>query len=58
MDKVIDYMPINIKNYIYTFMGQLPIEDEIQEIRLRCNKPIVLKLKESTEILKEYITDK
>lgn len=58
MDKILEYMPVRIKNYIKTSIEDFYIENEIQEIRLRCNKPIVLKLERGIKILEFNVTDK
>lgn len=58
MDKILEYMPSNIKIQIQNFISNTFKYDLIEEIRLRCNKPIVLKLEEGIKILKYNVTDK
>lgn len=59
MDKILEYMSSNIKSYIRNFIEQQPfVEDRIQEIRLRCNKPIVLKLENTIKILEYIVADR
>ena len=52
--EVLNYFPNNIYNLIgNTIKQNKKIEKELQEIRIRCNRPIILKLR-SCEIVIEY----
>lgn len=60
LDIVLEYLPINIKKVIYANFNNNIKNDYIQkeenlieEIRLRTNKPLILKLRQETKIL-EY----
>ena len=60
LDIVLEYLPINIKKVIYANFNNNIKNDYIQkeenlieEIRLRSNKPLILKLRQETKIL-EY----
>ena len=60
LDFVLEYLPINIKKVIYAnFHNNIKNdyiqkeENLIEEIRLRSNKPLILKLRQETKIL-EY----
>ena len=53
--EILRYFPINIYNILlYTFEQNINIENAIEEIRIRANRPILLKLREA-DILIEYI---
>lgn len=52
-ENLFNYFPINIKNKIY---GQVENFDGLEEIRLRCNKPIILKYNEREELIDYDIT--
>lgn len=62
LDIVLEYLPINIKKVIYTYIDYNNFDNEhihekeniIEEIRLRSNKPLTLKMGQETKIL-EYI---
>ena len=55
MEEILRYFPINIYNILlYTFEQNINIENAIEEIRIRANRPILLKLREA-DILIEYI---
>ena len=54
LEELIRYFPINIYNLLNTTIKQNnKIEEELQEIRIRCNRPIILRLR-NMEILIEY----
>lgn len=61
MDKIyeiIKYFPINIYNILlYTFDKDIKIGERVQEIRIRANRPILLRLKEA-DILLDYIVNR
>lgn len=55
MDEIIKYFPVNIYNILlYTFERNSQIEKNIQEIRIRVNRPIILKMRQA-DVLIEYI---
>ena len=55
MDEIIKYFPVNIYNILlYTFEKNSQIEKNIQEIRIRVNRPIILKMRQA-DVLIEYI---
>ncbi len=55
IEEILKYFPINIYNILlYTFEQNSHIENAIEEIRIRVNRPILLKLREA-DILIEYI---
>ena len=48
MDEIIKYFPVNIYNILlYTFERNSQIEKNIQEIRIRVNRPIILKMRQA-----------
>ena len=54
LEELIKYFPINIYNFLNNTINQnKKIEEELQEIRIRCNRPIILRLR-NMEILIEY----
>ena len=54
MDEIIKYFPVNIYNILlYTFERNSQIEKNIQEIRIRVNRPIILKMRQA-DVLIEY----
>ena len=54
MDEIIKYFPVNIYNILlYTFEKNSQIEKNIQEIRIRVNRPIILKMRQA-DVLIEY----
>lgn len=54
MDEIIKYFPVNIYNILlYTFERNSQIEKNIQEIRMRVNRPIILKMRQA-DVLIEY----
>ena len=54
LEELIRYFPINIYNLLNTTIKQNnKIEEELQEIRIRCNRPIILRLR-NVEVLIEY----
>lgn len=54
LEELIKYFPINIYNLLNNTINQnKKIEEELQEIRIRCNRPIILRLR-NMEILIEY----
>lgn len=54
MDEIIKYFPVNIYNILlYTFERNSQIEKNIQEIRIRVNRPIILKMRQA-DVLMEY----
>ena len=54
LEELIKYFPINIYNLLNNTINQnKKIEEELQEIRIRCNRPIILRLRKM-EILIEY----
>ena len=54
LEEVYKYFPTNIYNLLKVSTTQNPqIKNELQEIRIRCNRPIILKLRNS-EALIEY----
>ena len=55
MDEILRYFPVNIYNILlYTFEKNSQIKKNIQEIRIRVNRPIILKMRQA-DILIEYI---
>lgn len=53
--EVLKYFPINIYNILlYTLEQNNKISENLQEIRIRANRPILLKLREA-DILIDYI---
>lgn len=55
IEEILKYFPINIYNILlYTFEQNIQIEKNIQEIRIRVNRPIILKMRQA-DILIEYI---
>lgn len=55
IEEIIKYFPTNIYNILlYTLQQNEQISTTIQEIRIRANKPIILKLRQA-DILIEYI---
>lgn len=55
IEEIIKYFPINIYNILlYTLQQNEQILNTIQEIRIRANQPIILKLRQA-DILIEYI---
>lgn len=54
IEEILRYFPSNINSLLYnTFKQNRQVEEEIQEIRLRVNKPIILKLRK-VDLLIEY----
>lgn len=54
MYEIIKYFPVNIYNILlYTFERNSQIEKNIQEIRIRVNRPIILKMRQA-DVLIEY----
>ena len=54
LEELYKYFPTNIYNLLKVSTTQNPqIKNELQEIRIRCNRPIILKLRNS-EALIEY----
>ena len=54
LEELIKYFPINIYNLLNNTINQnKKIEEELQEIRIRCNRPIILRLR-NMEVLIEY----
>ena len=54
MSEIIKYFPVNIYNILlYTFERNSQIEKNIQEIRIRVNRPIILKMRQA-DVLIEY----
>ncbi len=54
MDEIIKYFPVNIYNILlYTFERNSQIKKNIQEIRIRVNRPIILKMRQA-DVLIEY----
>lgn len=54
MDEIIKYFPVNIYNILlYTFERNSQIEKNIQEIRIRVNRPIILEMRQA-DVLIEY----
>ncbi len=54
MYEIIIYFPVNIYNILlYTFERNSQIEKNIQEIRIRVNRPIILKMRQA-DVLIEY----
>lgn len=57
VDEILRYFPNNIYQTIFNlFKEDSQIENEIQEIRIRVNRPIILKLKEKDLILQYNIS--
>lgn len=57
VDEILRYFPNNIYQTIFNlFKENSQIENEIQEIRIRVNRPIILKLKEKDLILQYNIS--
>lgn len=53
-DEILRYFPYNLYNLLEgTFNQNKNIEDNLQEIRIRCNRPIILKLRQADVII-EY----
>lgn len=54
LEELIRYFPTNIYNFLISAIKQnKKIEEELQEIRIRCNRPIILRLR-NMEVLIEY----
>lgn len=54
IDEILRYFPSNINSLLYsTFKQNRQVQEEIQEIRLRVNRPIIFKLRK-VDILIEY----
>ena len=52
--EIVKFFPINLSNIIYnTIISNNKIKNELQEIRIRVERPLILKLRDS-EILVEY----
>ncbi len=52
--EIVKFFPMNLSNIIYnTIISNNKIKDELQEIRIRIERPLILKLRES-EIIVEY----
>ena len=52
--EIVKFFPINLSNIIYnTIISNNKIRDELQEIRIRVERPLILKLRDS-EIIVEY----
>lgn len=52
--EIVKYFPINLSNILYnTIISNNKIKDELQEIRIRIDRPLILKLRDS-EIIVEY----
>ena len=49
-ENIFGYFPLSVKNVLY---GQVDSFNNLEEIRLRCNKPIILKYSGYEEVL-EY----
>ena len=55
LEEVLKYFPSNIYNLLIKTLGQNQnITKELQEIRIRCRRPILLKLRQ-TDIVIDYI---
>ena len=52
--EIVNFFPMNLSNIIYnTIISNNKIKDELQEIRIRIERPLILKLRDS-EIIVEY----
>lgn len=52
--EIVKYFPMNLSNILYnTIISNNKIKNELQEIRIRVDRPLILKLRDS-EILVEY----
>ena len=52
--EIVKYFPINLSNILYnTIISNNKIKEELQEIRIRVDRPLILKLKDN-EIIVEY----
>ena len=52
--EIVKFFPINLSNIIYnTIISNNKIKNELQEIRIRVERPLILKLRDS-EVLVEY----
>lgn len=57
IEELIRYFPLNISSIMYNAINQNEmIKNELQEIRVRVNRPIILKLR-NMEILVEYVVN-
>ena len=57
IEEIIRYFPINISNLLYKAINQNEkMKEQIQEIRIRVGRPIILKL-QNVDILIEYIVN-
>lgn len=55
IDEILKYFPVNLYNVLKnTFDSNRQIEENIQEIRIRIGKPIILKLRQA-DVLVQYI---
>ena len=52
--EIVKFFPMNLSNILYnTIISNNKIKDELQEIRIRVDRPLILKLRNS-EIIVEY----
>lgn len=56
METILEYLSLNIKLEIQEYLQKKQIENEIEEIRLRSQKPIVMKTSSKNIILKKIVT--
>ena len=53
-EEILRYFPYNLSNLLEnTFNQNRNIEDNLQEIRIRCNRPVILKLGQA-DVMIEY----
>ena len=56
--EIVKFFPMNLSNILYnTIISNNKIKDELQEIRIRVDRPLILKLRNS-EIIVEYKINK
>ena len=57
--EILRYFPINIYSLLEnTFSQNSKIQEELQEIRIRCNRPIILKLRNAQIVIEYNVSEK
>lgn len=57
--EILRYFPINIYSLLENTCGQnSKIQEELQEIRIRCNRPIILKLRNAQIVIEYNVSEK
>ena len=53
--EIVKFFPMNLSNILYnTIISNNKIKDELQEIRIRIDRPLVLKLRDKELIVENY----